>query len=460
MTQAPPDRAHDAWEFAWRKVLYPLYESGVRRRGTLRYLAEYERQQWWTEEDLRALQWKKTLALLRHAQEHVPFHRERWQALGLDWRDLEAPEHFAQVPLLTKDDIRENHDRLVAAPFRGKTLRKSTGGSTGQPVHIEYTRESDERRQAVAMRGYAWAGARPGRKSAYLWGGDIGEVPAWKRAKKWLHQAVQRRRYLNSFHLGDSTMDAYVEILRRFDPDIVVAYTSPLHRLAQHCLAHGLKPIHPESVLTGAEPLPDFQRRDIEAAFGAPVFNTYGCREVMLIASECPEHDGLHANIDHLVVETVDAQGADAPEGRVVLTDLHNWGFPLIRYVNGDLASRMAGACTCGRGLPRLRSVDGRVADTLRTADGKVVAGIFFPHLMKDVPGVETFQVVQKSLTALEIAIVRREGFTPASPEFVEREVRKVFGEAIDVRFTFPDTIPLTASGKRRVAVSELDPAP
>src|SRR5262249_10523434 len=151
-----------AYERLYRNALFPLYESGIRRRGTLRYLAEYEQNQWKSADELAAIQWNKTTRLLQHCYEHVPYYRERWKAADIHWRDIRSREDYARLPLLTKNDIRGNYERLIAEPYRGRTMRKTTGGSTGQPLAFEYTRESYERRMAVMMRGYAWAGALPG----------------------------------------------------------------------------------------------------------------------------------------------------------------------------------------------------------------------------------------------------------------------------------------------------------
>jgi phenylacetate-CoA ligase len=155
------------------------------------------------------------------------------------------------------------------------------------------------------------------------------------------------------------------------------------------------------------------------------------------------------------VVETVDAHGFDCGEGRVVITDLHNYGMPFIRYVNGDVASRMPGTCRCGRQLPRLRSVDGRSCDALSSPDGGLVSQIFFPHIMKDVAGIARFQVVQKAPDVLVVRLVRAPGFDQASLDFLRHEIGKVFGPRMQVRFEFPAEIPLTSSGKLRVTVNE-----
>jgi len=289
MERQAQEQFSDAYEFIYRRILYPLFEGVVRRRHTLRYLHEYERNQWRSLDELQALQWSKIVRLLQFCYEQVPYYQQRWTAAGVHWQDIKTPSDFAALPLLTKDDIRRNYEHLIAEPFKGRTLRKATGGSTGQPLTFEYSKESNERRMAVMMRGYAWAGARPGQRSVFVWSGDVGEVPLAKRIKVSLHHRVLRRKVLNCFYLKAANLDEYLKAIDAYRPVALVGYVSSLHQLALRLLESPRPHWWPQTIVTGAEALLEFQRQDIERAFGCRVFNTYGCREFMLIAAECPE---------------------------------------------------------------------------------------------------------------------------------------------------------------------------
>ena len=213
----------------------------------------------------------------------------------------------------------------------------------------------------------------------------------------------------------------------------------------------------PARILGAAEALHASQKQRIEQAFGAPAYNTYGCREFMLIAAECEHRDGLHVNADHLVVELGHDEGAGADGPReLVVSDLHNYGMPLLRYVNGDLATPGHGRCACGRGLPRLASVDGRKLDALRTPDGRFVPGEYVVYAFLSATGIRRYQVVQKRLEAFEILVVPDEGFDPGVIERVRGELVKLVGDSVALEFRLTDEIPLTPSGKQRVTVSEL----
>ena len=447
------------YENLFRHILYPFYESALRRRQTLRYLAEYERSQWLSADEVAALQWSGLKRLIEHCWREVPYYQRQWKALGITPSDIASPADFARLPSLDKSAIRENFEDLHAPSMRSQLMYKATGGSTGEPLRFGYTRESYERRIAVMFRGYAWAGARIGRRTLFLWGGAVGRPSRAETIKERLYQTAFNRRMLDVFKLSDAALPSFVEEIRRFRPEIVVGYAGPLHQLAAWMLRSGQRIAAPHAVLSAAEALEDFQRDTIADAFGCPVFNTYGCREFMLIASECGECEGLHVNADHLVVEldpvSIDHGGTET--GEVVITDLHNWGMPLLRYRNGDVATRSpASQSRCRRGLPLLQRVDGRKLDLLRTADGHILPGEFFPHMLKDIPGVRRFQVVQEHLNSLSLNIVADADFGPDQEAEIRREFDKVAGDSTTLDIQRVEDIPLTASGKRRVTISRL----
>ena len=446
------------YEQAFRHVLYPAYESGLRHRGTLAWLAAYERDQWLATTRVAALQFERLKRLLEHCYREVPFYRARWRALDVSPQDINNLHDYAQLPPLTKADIREHADELVAENWRGRLQYKATGGSTGEPLRFGYNRESNDRRVAVMWRGYGWAGSRMGRRTLFLWGGPVGSPSRSHQFKDRLYNAAFARRVLNSFQMTEANMASYADAIDRYRPEIIVGYVAPLMRLAQWLLATGRKPYRPKAVIGGAEALHEFQRQTIEQAFGCPVFNTYGCREFMLIASECEQRQGLHVNADHLLLELLgpDGKPSSSDRGEVAITDLFNYGMPFVRYINGDMATASADHCACGRGLPLLARIDGRVLDAIRTADGRYLPGEFFPHMLKDVPGVARFQLVQRQLERLDLSIVRDADFNEDSLNMIRHEVHKVLGDSIELDCHFVDDIPLTPSGKTRVTVSEL----
>ncbi len=436
----------------FRKMLFPVYESGLRGRKTLHYLRQYDRSQWDDAEQIQALQWRKLQALIQHCWEQVPYYSERWTGLGIEGpQDIRSREDYARLPVLQKPEIRANFEKLVASNHRDTMLYKVTGGSTGEPLRFGYTRESYERRLAVMWRGYGWAGARLGQRTLYLWG----IPPGAQKRKERLYHAAFNRRMLSAFEMSESRMSAYADQIDRFRPETIVSYVSPIVKMAEWLIASGRRIHRPQRILGAAESLPERQRQVLEQAFGCPAYNTYGCREFMLIAAECEHRQGLHINADHLNVELGAPDGGQGPSD-IILTDLHNYGMPLLRYQNGDLASASQRRCGCGRGLPMLNSVDGRKLDAIRTRDGRYVPGEFFVSTFMNFGSVRHYQVVQKQWDVLDIQLVRNDDFDEEVLRRIRQELGSVLGREVTLNFHFTDDIALTPSGKRRVTISEL----
>lgn len=448
--------------FEWiARHAYPFYESRIRGRRTFQHLAEYEANQWLSDDELQALQLAKLRHLLVHCEEQVPFYRQHWARAGVSAHDLREVCDLRHFPVIDKETIRAHQDAMVATSWKGRTLRKSTGGSTGQPFSFEYTRESYERRMAVMMRGYAWAGWRQGERRLDVWGTDLTPGSALRRLKTRLHDQVLGRRVLSCFQMTRDNLAAYIRQIDAYQPLVIVGYTGALVELARWIERHGGARWTPHSVITAAEMLSQDQRTLLERSFRAPVFHTYGCREFMLIGAECECHSGYHLSADHLVIELTDPAGdaVAAGTGQVTITDLHNFGMPFVRYLNGDLASTASAGtrCACGRSLPLMGAVEGRRLDVLTSPDGRIVPGEFFPHLMKDLPSIEFFQVRQTHEDRLRILLVGQADRASDDIARLREQVARQTGPQMRVDIEWVDTIPLTPSGKRRVTIREVE---
>jgi phenylacetate-CoA ligase len=439
----------------YRHLLLPLFDGVIKGRRTMTHWRDAEQSQWWSRGQLEELQFHSLRALLQHAQQTCPHYGAEWSARGLDAASLQSLSDFAAWPLLTRETIRQNRLKLRTTAAV-KRMTKATGGSSGEPLQFDLDSGSNDRRVAMTHRGYGWAGAAPGTKQLFIWGTAVGNVPAWKRIKMDLHHRFDRHLILSCFEFTPERMHRHFERMNRYRADVIVAYTNPLYEFARFLKREGLTPAKPTSIVVGAEKLHDFQREMIEDVFKAPVFETYGSREFMLIGAECDRHAGLHLSMENLLVEILNEDGSPTPdgqEGNVVITDLFNYGMPFVRYVNGDRAVAGFDMCSCGRGLPLLKKVTGRRLDTLETPDGRKIPGEFFPHLIKDFPAVRRFQVVQEKLELITVKLVVDGGLTLAERESLLAEVRKCTGTAVEVRLQMVDDIPLTKAGKLKVVV-------
>jgi phenylacetate-CoA ligase len=451
----------DLYGELFRAVLFPAWEGSVRRRPTAERLAWLEATQWKSRDELEAMQLDALRRLVAHAREHVPFYRERLD--GIDEASLRSLDDLAKIPILSHDEARVDPERRESRAEPRPTIRKQTSGTTGQPLVIGYEPSSECWRQAVKLRAYAWAGYDVGDRVLFFWGAPVaGPVPIGKRAKVLLDRAMKRERHFPCALLDDAHLAEVARSIARDAPDVVVTYAHAGAELARFVLRTGARSWSTIPLVCGAERLLPRDRADLEAAFG-PVFDTYGCREVMLIGAECEAHDGLHVSMENLVVEIVvtepDGSRRTAREGElgeVVLTDLHNFAMPFLRYANGDVAVAGPRArCACGRGLARIRDVAGRTSELLRDALGRPVTGLSMSFLFANLGmAVRQFQLVQhrdRSVT-LKLALD-----APLEPSVIERlrEDCAARLSGLPVRIEPVRTLPRSPAGKHRLVVVE-----
>lgn len=444
----------------YRKMVIPAFEAGLKRRRSFQYWRDLQGSQWLEPQQLHAGQLEKLTRLLAHARANCAFYGELCRRHTICEERIESLRQFEDWPLLTREVITQNRDSLCARGTAGGLIAKATGGSSGTPLKFFLDVDSNDRRMAAWHRGYDWAGAGPGTRQLYLWGVPLVDQNRRQQWKDYLYNRwIYRRRIENSFQLSAETVPQFVRILNRFRPDSLVAYTNPIYFVARTMDELGVQPFSPKSIVVGAEKLHDFQREVIERVFRAPVFETYGSREFMLIGAECERHSGLHLTMENLLVEIVDDAGRPmraGEEGNVVITDLFNYGMPFIRYVTGDRAVAGFEKCSCGRGLLLLRKVVGRQLDILTTAGGRKIPGEFFPHLLKDYEPIRKFQVVQTAQGTINLKIVAAGGWSETMREELETRIRRTIGDETTLNIVNVDAIPLTAAGKLQVVVNEI----
>ena len=454
----------DVYGTVYRKALLPAWENVVRRRPTLDLHAGLLRSQWFSLDELHALQLRDLRRLLGHAYAHVPHYRASFDRVGFSPGDLRELSDLGKLPVLTRDLAQASaaERRSRQAPLA--EIEKSTSGSTGQPLVFGYDQGSEHWRQAVKLRGYGWAGWKPGDRTLYLWGSlDSLYHKSWqKHAKVAVDRFLRREIYIDCNARSEADLARMAARVREFAPEVLVCFAQAGAELARWINQNRARRWDDIAVITGAERLFPADRAEIERAFGPRVFETYGSREVMLIGAECEAHSGLHASMENLIVEVLVPEGggyrsAEPGEvGEIAITDLHNYGMPFIRYLCGDLASLApAGRCACGRALTRIQSLEGRTNDTLRDDRGRAVDSLFFNVLFSVLGGkVKRFQAVQKKSSEVVLSVVPGEQFDESVALSVRDNCRKFFG-ALPVSVQVVDEIPLGENGKRRVVVVE-----
>jgi phenylacetate-CoA ligase len=446
---------------ALENVLYPAWEH-LRGRPTYQLLDQLHRTERASADELAQLRTGLLRRLVRHAYEHTSHYRRVLDDAGLYPGNIRTVDDIVKLPVLDRTTAKRSVD-LRTASWPRVAVVKTTSGSTGEPLEVRFSAESRSWRDATRWRGFGWGGYRMGMKAIHLWGLPAEPPPVWQRAKIALDRRLRRDIYVSCMVRSDEALRSMVDTIRRERPDAMLGYAQALTDLARFINRRGLRDWDTIPVLYGAERLWPHDRAELEQAFGPAVFETYGCREFMLIGSECEAHDGLHESAENLIVEVlVEENGrwrAARPGevGQVAVTDLHNLACPFIRYLTGDRATaRAPSRCACGRTLPKLGPIEGRVTDTLRDGDGNPVEGILFNILFLNLASyTRQFQAVQEANGRVVLKIVPQVpgGLPPNSValirEFVGTHLR---GVPLDIEVVAD--IPLTRAGKlQRVRV-------
>ncbi len=426
-------------------------------------LKELELSQYWTSEQIKSLQLERLRALLLHAGRHCPYYADLFARSGFKPERLSVLSDLASLPVLTKRDIQAHNQSMVAANIPDSRLvPNQTGGSTGSPLRFFLDKQRLYSRKASTVRHDRWAGLDVGHKLAVLWGNrhDFAEDQALKARLK--HRLYDRRIFLDTSDMSQSKIDGFIESLKAYRPSYYLAYANSIYLLARYIREKNIADYHrPLSIITSAELLTDEQRALIESVFECKIFNRYGCRETSVIASECSEHDGMHVCAETLLVEFVRQAGADSSDNaaKIVITDLLNYGMPLIRYQIEDMGSPVIGPCRCGRGLPRMNISGGRVTDFLVTPDNRVISGAAMTiYFIATVPGIAQAQIIQERKDFMVLKLVKGGQFSDKTLQLLDQKVQEFFGNAMKYEIDFVEDIPKTASGKYRFSICKLDP--
>jgi len=456
-----------------RHLVLPLL-AAKRRSKVFQYLRELERTQYESPESVRARQLRLLQAQLRHAFATVPYYRRTWAAAGVHPEDVKTLDDLRHFPVLTKADIRAHTAELHSKAYQGseKVRTKTTSGSTGVPLAIRLDEPGAQWKTACTIRADQWSGYRLGQRVAKVWGNP--EYRHFGLRGRLMNAVVDRAVYLDTIGLTEGRIKEFVARLRRHKPGLLFGHAHSLYLLACALKKANIDDIRPNGIVSTAMPLHDYQRTVIEAVFGVPATNRYGCEEVSLIACQCEKSAGLHVAAESVFAEVQASRpsdGAGSSEtrpitgaarqeplaGPLLLTDLSNFAMPLIRYKVGDVVTMSGRPCSCGRGLPTIETVEGRDADYVVTPAGALISGISLTeNFAVLIPGAAQVQLIQETVTHLRVRMVTDDRFTDASRARVARLVTDTFGPTMRHDLELVDAIPQEPSGKYRFCVSKV----
>ncbi len=454
------DRLRYSHQLLSRRILLPVLRMQQFLRASRRPVALARRRALvfrsqsagWNEP--RKTEWvlQQLRVTLRHAARSTAYYAELFAKLGFDPKANFSFDDFARLPVLERSDIRSAGDRLLsqALPPEQRTTM-TTGGSTGAPLTVFLGPEEQGWSMAAIEREMESLGTPVGCRTVQFWGHNLDPVASDKLLDRLL-TFFGNRCWIDCYRLSPQYLDQVHARLQACPPDCIVAYASALGALTEHVLERGYKPRYPtRCFVSSAEKLDIRHREAAMRAFGRPVHEQYGSRDVGLMAWQPRPESSLdfRVNWENVLIEP-ETEAMNSP---ILVTKLHADAMPTVRYRIGD-DGHFPASSRPGHPSFRLVEVLGRTTDRVWLPDGRSISGLQFPQLLKDFP-VGEFMAAQREDYSVELQLVPRAGFGPEHKRRIEAALAANL-PAIPIAIRLLTAIPRTAAHKWRPVVSEV----
>lgn len=384
----------------------------------------------------------------------TPFYAGIWTT---SQKDAALEGRLSDLPLLDKEPIRADPKAFLRTDMNpGNTLTFYTSGSTGTPIAAIYT--VDELRDSLAVRearSARWAGVSFSEPRA-TFSGRMVEPDPESRGPFHRFNLAERQAYLSAFHLRPDTAQHYVDAFRKHKIRWGTGYAVSFYLLARFILENGISPLHLEALITTSEKLTLEMRSVMEQAYGCKIYEEYSTVENVVFASEC-ECGRLHISPDVSVVEILRQDGLPCgpnEAGEVVVTSLSRTYQPLIRFRLGDMAMWDADACPCGRQMPVIKEVVGRIEDVVIGPDRRQM--VRFHGVFINQPHVREGQIVQEALDRIRVRVVTTSDFGESDVVDITNRIKQRLGQEVNVIIEPVTFIPRTKAGKFQAVVSNV----
>ena len=419
-------------------VVWPAVWSGA--SATLAaFVLQLETIQWIAPAELAAEQHRQLVVLAEHAARRSPHFGRRLARAHVHPRDLVTSEGLRQVPLLHRRDLQSAGEELYCTDVPPSHLpleETRTSGSTGEPVVVKRTAIDQLFWSGMTIRDHLWH-ERDVSKGLSVIRATIqsyGRVASWGPPMSLLFATGPSQRIPIT-----SSVEQQLEWLVAFKPDSLMIYPASLDALARLCRQRQVTLPGLRHIRTIGETLPPALRELASSVFGAKVEDVYSSQEMGVIAIECPASGLYHMMAEALIVEVVDEAGRackDGEIGRVVITALHNFATPLIRYDIGDYAE-VAGPCPCGRGLPTLRRILGRERNLIVMPDGTRHWPLVGFTRFREIAPIRQYQLIQHDRERIEVRLVSDEPLSPAQETDLRAVIQGALAHPFAVSFTY-----------------------
>jgi phenylacetate-CoA ligase len=421
----------------------------MKHAKVLQCYQQLQQHQWATREENSNIQRKKLYALIQYASQNIPYYQKVIKEHQISFSEDTIFTDLKKFPLLTKEIIRKNFDKLYK--FRDHTYYKNTsGGSTGEPIILYQDSNYFAWNTATKVLFDEWAGRKMGERIVKICGTLQDLLKSGQGFKLYLRQQLSGVTILNTNRRTDKEKYQHIERINQIKPSIILAYNHELTRFIQE---HHLTIYSPRAVMTTSSVLfPEVEAR-IKEVFKAPVFNRYGSREVGDMACNCKKSTGLHLIPDVHYLEILNNHGEEinqGEEGNIIITLLTNYTMPLIRYQIGDIGILSEKTCQCGRELPLLEKMVGRISGRFKNKFGDIVGAGLFYSLFYFKENIRQFQVIQETTDLILINLVLIDKKKDMDKFFKEsnQKIEKGMGYKIIVKYNIVDEIEPSPSGK------------
>ena len=422
----------------------------------LSVLHQLEQSQWSSADELQAMQLRQVDAVLRHAYATCDGYRARWTGVYQPNAPLTYAA-LARLPLLTRRALQDEFDALRSRSppeAHGPPVEQRTSGSTGAPVRLLTTRLCGLYWNAFTLRDHLWHRRDLRKKLAVIRREtEKGQHANWGTATAGVVATGP-----SVGHSIRTDAAALLDWLHGERPGYLLTYPSLVKELARLSLSRGVRLPGLAEVRTLAESLGPEVRILCRDAWGVGVTDMYSATEVGYIALQCPDHTHYHVQSEGVLVEILDDAGRPCTPGqigRIVVTSLHNFAMPLVRYDIGDYAE-VGAPCDCGRGLPVLTRILGRVRNTLVTADGNRYWPIFGTRALMESAPIRQYQFVQKTPQRVDARLVVTTPLTAEQEGRFRERVTSQLPPGIELHLVYVDRLERSASGKYEEFVSEV----
>ena len=438
-------------------VLFSLHEL-LKRHDTVRIKKQLEQSQWQSTQAINENANKRLAKFLDKASQDVPYYCDVFKKLGVEAGAIASKAELSALPFLDKTVIRENFEQLKSKNA-GPTQPFTTGGSSGTPLTFLLSNERVSHDVAEKWRATRWWDVDIGDKEIVAWGSPI-ELGAQDKVRI-ARDKLFRSTLVPAFDMDEAKLLGFIEQIKSIAPKMLFGYPSVYALIAQTAQKHNiaLDNLGIKVVFVTSERLYPYQQEVIEKVFNAPVANGYGSRDAGFIAHACA-HGKMHISAEDIIVEIVDSQGnvlPDGESGEIVVTHMATSDFPFIRYRTGDIGAIDTDSCSCGRGLPVLKNIEGRTTDFVVAQDGTIMHGLALIYILREMSGIDAFKIVQESLTHTRVEIVPTDSLTEEMRGTIINGFKQRLGEAVSVELQVVDDIAAEKSGKFRYVISKVE---